>query len=386
MTSDIDPDLNLDIPDKSCNYYDQDGFIEHFVMSTDIKLLHFNARSLRKNVSSIKQYINLLQKDFAVIGISETWLNDMHDPRIQIPNYVIEGTCRQDKRGGGVALFIQNDLVYKVRNDLAINNSDIESCFIELINTGKPNIIIGTVYKPPCVLTNNFTECLNTILSLTSSENKHCYIMGDYNINLLECDVDNSVQTFMNTILSQSFYPTIDKPTRITADTATLIDNILTNDLASLSSGVLMTDITDHLPVFLIVNSVKESHRTNKYSQKRNFNADNVENFIHDLNRSDWDSVTSINDIHRMFNAFTSHVQQLYNKHFPLKDVKCRYNKCKSPWLSEGIYNSIRRKNHLYRKFVRNPTANNKSVYTPYKNKLHSLIKFAKKTIPTHKI
>ena len=75
----------------------------------------------------------------------------MHDPLIQIPNYAIEGrpTCRQSKRGGGVALYVQEDLMYKIRNDLSSNNPDIDSCFIELINTGKANIIIVIVYKPP---------------------------------------------------------------------------------------------------------------------------------------------------------------------------------------------------------------------------------------------
>ena len=135
--------------DKNCNYYDQNEFLDNFITSTDIKLLHFNARSLRKNISGIIQYIDLLQKSFAVIGISETWLNDMHDPLIQIPNYAIEGTCRQSKRGGGVALYVQEDLMYKIRNDLSSNNPDIDSCFIELINTGKANIIIGIIYKPP---------------------------------------------------------------------------------------------------------------------------------------------------------------------------------------------------------------------------------------------
>ena len=80
-----------------------------------------------------------------------------------------------------------------------------------------------------------------------------------------------------------------------------------------------------------------------------------------------------------MYDTFLLHVQQLYDNNFPLQDAKCRYDKCKSPWLSDGIYNSIRRKNNVYSKYLRNPTANNKSIYTLYKNKLNYLIKTAKK-------
>jgi hypothetical protein len=49
------------------------------------------------------------------------------------------------------------------------------------------------------------------------------------------------------------FIPLMTRPTRITSHTATLIDNIFTNQLSHcLKSGLLFTDISDHLPVFSI--------------------------------------------------------------------------------------------------------------------------------------
>ena len=48
-------------------------------------------------------------------------------------------------------------------------------------------------------------------------------------------------------------YPLISKPTRITSSTATLIENIFTNNLEqSMSSGILYTDLSDHLPIFQV--------------------------------------------------------------------------------------------------------------------------------------
>ena len=84
----------------------------------------------------------------------------MHDPLIQIPNYAIEGTCRQSKRVEGLHFMYKRIWCIKIRNDLSSNNPDIDSCFIELINTG----------KAPYVLCNNFTESFNTSLSLISNE------------------------------------------------------------------------------------------------------------------------------------------------------------------------------------------------------------------------
>ena len=50
---------------------------------------------------------------------------------------------------------------------------------------------------------------------------------------------------------SLGLYPLIDKPTRITDFSATLIDNIFTNELHhNITSGILFNDISDHLPIF----------------------------------------------------------------------------------------------------------------------------------------
>ena len=48
-------------------------------------------------------------------------------------------------------------------------------------------------------------------------------------------------------------YPLIDRPTRISNQSFSLIDNIFTNVTNyNITSGILINDITDHLPVFAI--------------------------------------------------------------------------------------------------------------------------------------
>ena len=47
-------------------------------------------------------------------------------------------------------------------------------------------------------------------------------------------------------------FPLINKPSRITEFSQTLIDNIFTNNIETVNnSGLLINDITDHLPVFV---------------------------------------------------------------------------------------------------------------------------------------
>ena len=64
-----------------------------------------------------------------------------------------------------------------------------------------------------------------------SSENKVCYVMADWNLDLMKHHCHDLTGQFLDTMFSRSFVPLITRPTRITTNTATLIDNIFTNDI-----------------------------------------------------------------------------------------------------------------------------------------------------------
>ena len=81
-------------------------------------------------------------------------------------------------------------------------------------------------------------------------------LCGDLNIDLLKFDSHCGTKNFVDAIYSLGLYPTIDKPSRITAHSATLVDNIYTNDLqGNIKGGLLISDISDHLPVFTVLNT-----------------------------------------------------------------------------------------------------------------------------------
>ena len=70
---------------------------------------------------------------------------------------------------------------------------------------------------------------------------------GDFNIDLLKHETHNNTKHFLDTMYSLGLYPLIDKPTRITDNSTTLIDNIFTNELRfNLTSGIMYNDISDH--------------------------------------------------------------------------------------------------------------------------------------------
>lgn len=108
-----------------------------------------------------------------------------------------------------------------------------------------------------------FNENLGHCLGLLSNDDKTYYFAGDFNIDLLKLGERGIVDDFINTFSSYGLYPTISKATRVTQYSTSLIDNIFTNDIChSIKSGILISDISDHFPIF--VNS------SNNYTISRN--------------------------------------------------------------------------------------------------------------------
>ena len=113
----------------------------------------------------------------AMIGISESKLDDSAlSSEIHIDNYNIL-RCDQNRHGGGVVCYIRNDLSYDVRS---IFPPESENIFFEpLLPNAKP-IAVGIIYRPPNQ--SDFLEITNTHFSKLDTNNDEIYIPGDSNI------------------------------------------------------------------------------------------------------------------------------------------------------------------------------------------------------------
>ena len=78
-------------------------------------------------------------------------------------------------------------------------------------------------------LTDFNSNYLNSLLEKISKEQKSVFLLGDFNINLMNYNVHNPANEFLDSLASNSFLPYTLQPTRITSHSKTLIDNILTN-------------------------------------------------------------------------------------------------------------------------------------------------------------
>ena len=71
-----------------------------------------------------------------------------------------------------------------------------------------------------------FFDCIDKILSKVAKEDKLTFMMGDFNINLLNYESHSDTNQFINNMISHYLLPYILHPTRVTIHSATVIDNI----------------------------------------------------------------------------------------------------------------------------------------------------------------
>ena len=195
----------------------------------------------------------------------------------------------------------------------------------------------------------------------------------------------NPIQSiqFIESLFAFSFLPMITKPTRITAHSATLIDNIFTNNTTvSSKNGLIISDISDHLPIFSIVFGDYLRKDSNSFTI-RDTSEKRVNEFRHKLENTNWDfsdQANNANDPNTAYNIFIDKYTGLFDACFPFKTIKGKaLNSFRKPWLTKSLLKSINKKNKLYKQYLRHRSNEKLLKYKTYKNKLTNLLRVAKR-------
>ena len=176
--------------------------------------------------------------------------------------------------------------------------------------------------------------------------------MGDFNINLLMYKRVSSVTKFVDMFHGYDFLSTVNKPTRVTYNTATVIDQIWTNNYTNLiKSGILYQSVSDHLPIFSIFKTVNGNVHQPTNIEYRKFSSSNISSFKHDLENTVWDLITNSNDPDVSYDNFDLIFSSLYNKNFPLIKKQVNKNKKSKPFITQEIKALMKERDRLQNKF-----------------------------------
>ena len=353
--SDIDADDNYFnfFTGQCLGYIDSDQINTHF-QGEDCKnnlksIMHINAHSMIANIDVFCSNLKLLKHKFSFICVSETWTTVSTEQFIEIPGYDCICRSRSSKRGGGLALYVDSDMnvSVKIRSDLDNFDSSVyESLIVQISQPtiSVKDIIIGVIYKPPNTNVETFLSHFIVVLEKLSKENRPSYLLGDYNIDLLK--YNHHSESFLNQLLTYGFFPKIDRPTRITNTSATLIDNIITDvHDKNLISGIWTASVSDHLPIFLsLPHQILKRTPCDRTEIKRIYSNQNYENFQNMIRDIDWSTVYNIQDINDKYTCFSNIISDAHEKCFPLKSVKVNPMRDTKPWITTGILKFVKKR------------------------------------------
>ena len=379
----MDDDFNEPNYANECHYYLPEEFNSTFNNQDSMySFLHVNVRSLSKNFDSLDSILSTLSHSFSVIGVTETWLHNYSPPVFKLKTYSLIRADRKTGKGGGVALYVDSSIPFKLRHDLCLAEGSAESLFIEMECDNSKNRIIGVIYRPPaCNLETFFVE-LENLTSKLGHENKFTHILGDFNIDLLSLDIN--CRRFQNILYANAHDTVINKPTRIMMQSSTLIDNIITNvNKQNVSSGILYSDISDHLPIFSLFS---RSQCNQTLSRERNslvriYTPEKIQRLNLDLSTEEWGDVLMLQSVEEAYKLFMTKLHYFLDRNVPkttaMKKSSRKY--IKKPWVTRAILKSIKKRNILYKASIRNPTITNVQKYKTYRNRLTSVLRESKK-------
>ena len=178
----MDNHESFGIHNGACSAFSPDQFNQQFnVSNRKLFIINFNIRSFNSNIGDFSFFLDELVRKPDFIILTETWSSE--DKSAEIEGYRSFHCNRpNDRIGGGVAIFVKNDLQAKSVKISMENLPEIEYIHVKVsFANSSPLNIIG-LYRPPNPgMLNLFLEYLDNLID-SIGQNTNQIIAGDLNI------------------------------------------------------------------------------------------------------------------------------------------------------------------------------------------------------------
>ena len=244
---------------------------------------------------------------------------------------------------GGLLIYTKDDIAVVCRHELE-NHVD-ESIWVEIRGKGQ-HFLLCCTYRPEWTDIEYWAR-FNHAIEMGYQINCNIVITCDINSGLFKINNNKLIDT-MNMF---NFRNIIDKPTRVTDHSSTLLDPIIISDTVNfLYSDVLKipSEISDHdAPVVFI-----EFPNIKCRSFKREiwlYDKTDKEKFLDELDAVDWNALLSdLEDVDEICEKFTETFLKIARECIPTKYVTVRNND--RPWFTNELRREIRKRDRIRKK------------------------------------
>lgn len=330
----------------------------------NLKCLYTNATSLNDKLSELQVLCETIAP--AIVGITETWFKSTSIVKINgFCTYRCDRSSKgDDRRGGGVAIYVSEDLVSYELNDVCFNMSIYEQVWVVVV-VNKIKYLIGCIYRPPDRL--NMSD-LKLVFEAANSyvergEFKELIIMGDFNfpnINWSENGVDSiavgnhlSVEHSFTEIINDLFlYQHVNFSTfQISLESmGSILDLIFTSNQNSISeltvNPILGNTSKGHVTLLFKFEINEPCKKDAKNKFKFVYEKGDYDNMGRDFDNIDWCWCLDGGTTQEMFDLFIDKVSTVCNNWVPKINTELRSGKV-AFWINQDLKNLIRKKQNL---------------------------------------
>ena len=164
-----------------------------------------------------------------------------------------------------------------------------------------------------------------------------------------------SAGNFFDILSTYGFRPLILQPTRVTSHSATLIDNIFTNDITIKSKGGNLTaSISDHFPQFSSFDIFSQKNDKDRPKFGRSYKNFHDEEFQEELRRIEWNSSFKNNNVNDKVKILLHKINDILNIMAPIRKLTKRENKLmQNPWITRGLLKSMSDRDKIHKQFTK---------------------------------
>lgn len=348
--------------------------------------LHLNIHSVPEKIDQLKNMLHQFQNikiEFDFILLCETFLKDNTKNLYNIPGYTLVCKNRQVLAKGGVAIYVRDNIPFKIREDLSVfHEGEFETIFIETTGANH-RTIVGEIYRIPNTSETASIERFEVLLNRLQQTGSNVIIGTDQNFDYLKISSRDKPLDLLNLFMSSNLIPTITKPTRVTHTSATLIDNLyVSHDAEVIHSAIIPYNISDHFPVFCLVGRkhLIHSKKGPLMFTHRPINSDALAQIRATLLEIDWAYLNDL-DVNAAHANFTEQLHSIVHRYAPERKVviPAKYV-IREDWMTKGLMKSSVTLTKLYKKCVKKQkTELAYTNYVTFRNEYNKLKRIAKK-------
>lgn len=277
--------------------------------------------------------------------MSETWLDrSIEDTLIALEGYNLyrqdRTTCthtNQVKRGGGLAVYTSINCVVNTNKyaNLCCCNEHYEFQVLSIKPKNDRESVIINAYHPPKGSIEFFLNQLTVMMDTISRERyADIYLMGDLNIDHSNEVKNNAANNLKSMMSSYGFTQMINKPTRRTLLTRTLIDVIYIRSDKNFSTILIPVTLSDHylVAVSRFLNYITESKKEIYGRTYRHYSEGAVLNYFKRIDRS---CIFMMHDVDMVWSELYRIILNCANSICPFRVMKVKPSRL--PWITREI-------------------------------------------------